>query len=114
MSTDDQARGAGAAALWSLPEELTIYTVGELQSSWRDHLAQLTTGQTPTELLAHAVDQVDAAGLQLIISLDNALARHDRRLVLQDPSEPLVEAFQSMGLADWLQDRTQRTAETTA
>jgi len=83
----------------ALPEELTIYTVGEWSARC---LAWVGPEDPPEGVLAvdaSAVAEVDAAGIQLLISLANALARRDRRLVLADPSEPLASAARQLGAA---------------
>lgn len=90
----------------TLPAEVTIYTVGELKEQC---LAWL--GEAPVEsdsgadrwtLDAGAVDQIDAAGVQLLVSLSHTLSRQDQRLHLVQPSGPLTEACAALGLADWL------------
>jgi hypothetical protein len=62
----------------SLPAELTIYTVGELHPQWLAWVEQLgATARDPGDsapVRADAVDQVDAAGLQLLMALHRSLA----------------------------------------
>ncbi len=85
----------------ALPPELTIYTAGELHPQW---LAWL---ERDTALVdGRAVDQVDGAGLQLLLSLAHALAQRGRSLQLQSPSRALAEGCCGLGLAAWLQDHT--------
>ena len=90
----------------TLPEELSIYTVGELRGQC---LAWI--GEAPVEgdaasghwpLDASRVDQVDAAGVQLLVSLSHTLSRQEQSLHLLQPSGPLTEACAALGLADWL------------
>ena len=110
-------------AVLRLPTELTIYTVAETRSAWLPWLtSQLSSkcgfatlldphGGRPASaglgalseqradaalVNAGAVDQVDAAGVQLLASL--ALALTPRRLQLVAPSEPLRSACQTLGL----------------
>lgn len=83
-----------------LPAELTIYTVGELRSSWLAWLGDAVAGDDPGAVLhadAAAVDQVDGAGVQLLLSLANALTAHGRRFRLDQPSAPLVQACTMLG-----------------
>lgn len=95
----------------SLPPELTIYTVGELRSGWLAWLTDTAAG-APAEtddgwaLEASSVDQVDAAGVQLLLSLARSLDAQSQALRLHRPSTPLVEACAALGLADWLSTRT--------
>jgi anti-anti-sigma regulatory factor len=83
----------------ALPRELTIYTVGELRPQWLDQLAADNADPVdPWPVDAAAVEDVDAAGLQLLQSLSNSLAREQRRLLLQRPSAALVAACNALGL----------------
>ncbi|MDO9314213.1 MAG: STAS domain-containing protein [Burkholderiaceae bacterium] len=86
----------------SLPAELTIYTVGELHPQWLAWLADASNpdGCSPECCVdAAAVDLVDAAGLQLLASLSNGLARQQRTLRLLNPSPPLAKACATLGLS---------------
>jgi anti-anti-sigma regulatory factor len=81
----------------SLPSELTIYTVGEL---YPQCLAWLDAGAADLDGLqvdAQAVVEVDAAGVQLLMSLSNALVARQCQLHLVSPSEPLSAACQALG-----------------
>jgi ABC-type transporter Mla MlaB component len=83
-----------------LPAELTIYTVGELRSTWLAWLGDAVAGDDAGAVLhadAAAVDQVDGAGVQLLLSLANALAAHGRPFRLDQPSAPLVQACEWLG-----------------
>lgn len=90
----------------TLPEELSIYTVGEVRAQclvWiGEPAAEGDTASGAWPLDAHAVDQVDAAGVQLLVSLSHTLSRQDQRLHLLQPSGPLTEACAALGLAGWL------------
>ena len=81
-----------------LPAELTIYTFAETRSAWLPWLTSQLGGQRGDSALvdAGAVDQVDAAGVQLLASL--ALALTPRHLQLVAPSEPLRSACLTLGL----------------
>jgi anti-anti-sigma regulatory factor len=93
------------ATALALPAELTIYTVGELRTPWLGWLGEALASADDDEPLvadAAAVDQVDTAGVQLLLSLANALARQGQRLQLHRPSAPLAEACTLLGLAPQL------------
>ncbi|MFC3682442.1 STAS domain-containing protein [Hydrogenophaga luteola] len=91
----------------SLPSELTIYTASELCAQARTWLADNTaSGGDAWTLEASAVDQVDAAGVQLLLSLARSLEDRSQALRLAQPSTPLVEACAALGLTDWLSERT--------
>lgn len=81
-----------------LPRELTIYSVGELRPAW---LARLATAghEAPAEIDAAAVEEVDAAGVQLLLALSHTLAheqRHELRLINASPT--LQAACHALGL----------------
>ncbi len=79
----------------TLPAELTIYHVAELHPEFKSWL------QAPPEpcLEVHAqnVAEVDAAGIQLLLSLQNSLSKQNRRLALLQPSPALVSSCQALG-----------------
>ena len=84
----------------SLPAELTIYTASETRASWLAWLAAEPAdagGDGRCTVHAGAVDQVDAAGVQLLVALSHTLARQQRRLLLLDPSTPLCVACEALG-----------------
>ncbi|KPF47867.1 hypothetical protein IP87_21280 [beta proteobacterium AAP121] len=90
-----------------LPAELTIYTVGELHPQW---LSWLARNDPAAAVAGDAVDQVDAAGLQLLLALQRALADRGRSLALHDPSSALREACQALGLQAWLAEHSAQEA----
>ncbi len=101
----------------ALPDELTIYTVGELHPQWLQFLQSVpadgaTAGQ-PVALQAARVEQVDAAGLQLLLSLERAVSARGAALRLQDASGPLRAGCEAIGLGAWLQ-RLETTAGASA
>lgn len=95
------------ATVLALPAELTIYTVGELRPQWLtwlgDAVATSDDGET-LEADGSAVDQVDTAGVQLLLSLSGALQGQGRALRLRNPSAPLGEACAMLGVAALLSD----------
>lgn len=93
-----------------LPAELTIYTVGELHPKWVSWLGEMNLPDAEgfAELQAGAVDQVDAAGLQLLLSLEHALAAMGRHHCITDASRALVAGCAGLGLSGWLQAQTQQ------
>ena len=116
MSTDTLP----ALPTLSLPAELTIYTASETRAVW---LAWLATernavddhpGDARCAVHAGAVDQVDAAGVQLLVALSHTLARQQRRLQLLDASAPLRSACEALGATTLLADADQDGAAGTA
>ena len=85
-----------------LPAELTIYTISELHAqcvSWIDEYNDvgLCVG-------AEAVAEVDAAGIQLLLSLSNSLAAQKRHLQLITPSPALKTACVALGAGFLMRD----------
>jgi ABC-type transporter Mla MlaB component len=83
----------------ALPTELTIYTVGETHPqclAWLDGTAG-SAGDELLEVDASSVSEVDAAGVQLLLSLANALAAQQRALRLIAPSAVLAAACEALG-----------------
>lgn len=101
-SGEDGALAVDAALI--LPAELTIYTVGELHPKWT-LWAQVAVAQTSgkaAEIHAQMVAEVDAAGLQLLLSLQRALSMAGRGFEIFDASSALSKACSGLGLSDWL------------
>ena len=84
-----------------LPPELTIYAVGELHprwSAWLHATREEGLADAVCRVDAAAVDEVDAAGVQLLVSLSHGLARSRLTLQLDDPSDPLARACEALGV----------------
>lgn len=95
--------------LLALPAELTIYTVGELHPGWLAWLGERTAapadGCPPARVMAAAVDQIDAAGLQMLLALQRSLGEHGCGLVIEEPSAVLRQGCEGLGLGDWLRSQ---------
>jgi anti-anti-sigma regulatory factor len=96
-----------------LPDELTIYTASEVHAgflSWLHSEAAQAAPSDPLRVAAEGVTDVDAAGVQLLLSLANSLEQRQRGLVLVAPSDCLSEACGVLGVP-WLVDpaASQRT-----
>ena len=84
----------------TLPQELTIYTISETYPmclSWLDAHAHSIEDDPCLQVAAHAVMEVDAAGVQLLMSLSNSLLARQRQLQLLNPSENLSAACLALG-----------------
>jgi ABC-type transporter Mla MlaB component len=101
------APGAELDAL-ALPPELTIYTVGELHPQWCRWLADSAAADParPRSVHAAALEQLDGAGLQMLLALSHAAAAAGCTLQLHAPSAVLQSACATLGLAGWLAQRT--------
>ena len=90
----------------SLPPEFTIYSLANLHKSWLAALPKAARGKRSAAkaaatwpLDASAVTEVDAAAVQLLVSLSHALAVRGRTLALSNPSGPLVHACEALGVS---------------
>jgi ABC-type transporter Mla MlaB component len=96
-----------------LPSEITIYTVADLRTQCLAWLAQggagsrdVATGPGSWRVDAAAVQEVDAAGLQLLQSLAHSVALGHRhlRLHVQNPSLALAGACTALGFTALLDE----------
>ena len=78
-----------------LPAELTIYTASDLHRQW---LSGLPTLEAPLTVDASAVTDIDAAGLQLLLSLRRHALLQGQTLQLERPSAALRAAAQALGV----------------
>ena len=90
----------------SFPSELTICTVGELRAQWLSWLAAAREADDaeavhdqPLQVNAAAVNEVDAAGVQLVLALSHSLARERRRLHIENPSLAFSSACELLGVS---------------
>jgi anti-anti-sigma regulatory factor len=97
--TNTQAAAQPDAPPRALPAELTIYTVAELHPQWLKWLTAADDEACTVD--ASAVEQADAAGVQLLLSLHAALHRQGRALALREPSPALLSACAALGLSNW-------------
>lgn len=106
------AASPGPSDALVLPAELTIYTVGELHPQWLAWLGEATRpgAEGLAEVQAGAVDQIDAAGLQLLLSLQRALSTHGRRHRIIGASRALVVGCAGLGLSSWLQNYSEEAS----
>lgn len=87
-----------------LPAELSIYNAAELRPHWLDWAGRHAAPEAVAD--GSAVDQVDGAGVQLLLALQHSLAARGVVLRLRAPSRPLREACDALGLTDWLANAT--------
>lgn len=85
-----------------LPAELTIYAVAELHPQWLAWAQHAAGPDGPPTVDGSAVEQVDGAGLQLLVALQHSLAGSGQPLRLTGASDALRDACAALGLAGWL------------
>lgn len=87
-----------------LPQELTIYTVGEAHPLWVNWLgtAENADADKLAEVQASGVEQIDTAGVQLLLSLQRGLSTRNRKLKILGASSALTAACDGLGLSSWL------------
>lgn len=81
-------------AAMQLPAELDMDAAVALHERFSTHLEE---GADPVCIEADAVQTVNTAALQLLISFEAALAGERRSLVLQSPSDKLLTALDTIG-----------------
>ena len=84
----------------SLTEDLTIYHALEQKSALLDALV----GTDELELDLAQVEEIDSAGLQLLILLKKEAQRAGKRLAIVTPSQPVSELIDFCHLAAELGD----------
>ncbi len=87
-----------------LPPELSVYTVAGLRPQWLAWVEQVAGAGSAADADGSAVDQVDGAGLQLLVALQHSLAARGCALRLRGASRPLHDGCASVGLARWLDE----------
>jgi ABC-type transporter Mla MlaB component len=85
-----------------LPSELSIYNAAELHPQWLAWALRSAQAPGEAQIDGAAVDQIDGAGVQLLVALQRCLAARDCRLRLHAPSGPLRDACAALGLTGWL------------
>ena len=85
-------------ATLTLPKSLRIADVAEVRAQCDAALA----GAGPLVCEAEHLEQVDAAGLQLLVALSRACAANARGFELRTPSAALLGAARSCGFAPLL------------
>jgi anti-anti-sigma regulatory factor len=90
--------------LLALPAELCIHGAAALHGQMRAALGAACAAQSPDALhLSGAdVEEVDTAGLQLLVALAHAARERAVALRLHDASEPLKRAIAAFGLEAFL------------
>lgn len=86
-----------------LPGELSIYTATEIHGAWTAWLAGVSdrelAEQTSVTVDAAAVETIDGAGMQLLLSLRRSLEARGLGLLLAEPSAALRAACAALGTA---------------
>lgn len=83
-----------------LPSELSIYSVGELHEAWMARWGAGSALPPDEEFVIHAdqVEQIDAAGVQLLMSLRRFVVDRGARPRFKDPSAMLMASCASLGV----------------
>ena len=93
QNTDDQQR-------LPIEGELNIYTAAE----WKKRLDALLGRGASLELDLGAVQEVDTAGLQLLIMAKKTATAHNQQLLLSNHSQAVLEVFELCGVAAFFGD----------
>ena len=105
MAKRSKATAPPPVAPLALPAELTIYTVGELRLQWLNWLTEGTLAPQ-ARIEGNAVEQIDGAGLQMLLALGRSLEAAGRSLHIEGASAVLRSGCEALGLSDWLRERS--------
>lgn len=83
------------ACLIAAGAELTIVHAGELKQAW---LSQIEPAHTQVFLSLADVQEMDSAGVQLLIALQRHLLQEGKTLVLQTPSRVVRDVLDLFAL----------------
>lgn len=87
---------------FELPAELSIYTVADTHRSLQAWLGQQADGAADRlHLMAHRVDEIDGAGLQLLGALANSVAALGVPLQVVAPSRAFLDTSATLGCSEW-------------
>ncbi|CCG40803.1 STAS domain-containing protein [Magnetospirillum molischianum] len=84
-----------------LPEIVDLLAAGELRDTLLDALGQ--SNGIDVAIKADRVARLSTAAIQVILAAAPGFAGSARRLILDSPAAPVVEAFGRLGLDDELQ-----------
>lgn len=97
-------------SLIQLPRELNIYTVGRVREQLLAALSNAGGAEHGLAIDGSAVDTVDGAGVQLLVSLANQAALGQCTVRLGRASATLTGACRMLGLSELL-DQTPQAGE---
>ncbi|MFO7818942.1 MAG: STAS domain-containing protein [Halanaerobacter sp.] len=95
---------------YDLPEEVTIYTVSELKPDLIDDIEGLSSG---TELLFNCsnLEEIDAAGIQLLLAVVKTSLQEDFDLFLEDVSYDIKQTLSLVGVKEILLEEDNSNGE---
>ncbi len=96
INEEDVAMAASNEEIIVLEEDVSIVQVAGLKEAW---LPYLDSGKD-IKIDASAVEDVDTAGLQLLLSFVKTASESGRSVSWQSPSEALIQAVQETSLKD--------------
>lgn len=82
-----------------LPQSLTIQSAAEDHSKLS---ALLTSVESPVKIDASSVEEIDTAGMQLLLAMLNQLKSQSIEAQWDSPSEVLVQTADILGMSDAL------------
>ncbi len=82
----------------TLPEELTIYNVASL----REEILESSADKEDLTLDGSQVQEIDAAGVQLLLSLEKTTFREEFRVQLTDITAEGAEILEAAGVKELL------------
>jgi anti-anti-sigma factor len=83
--------------------EFGVVQAAQVQAQWLEQLAAQAEAPQPWALDLSAVQEIDSAGLQLLLALRRALVERGQSLTLLSPSAVVAAALASFGLSGTLE-----------
>lgn len=103
-----QNTSQSAVAHFAIEGEMTIYRASELKSTILPHLSQADE----IEIDLSKVQEIDSAGLQLLIATKLEAVAHDKKLRFVGHSKPVLEALDLCDLVAFFGDQVILSANT--
>ena len=83
----------------TLPAKLTIQSVA---ADHKDLSERITEIEAPVQIDASAVEEIDTAGMQLLLALVNEFNTQSVKAEWQSPSEVLIQTASILGMSEAL------------
>ena len=83
----------------TLPTALTIQSVS---ADHKDLIERISSIEAPVQLDAGSIEEIDTAGMQLLLALVNELNAQSLKTEWQSPSEVLIQTAATLGMSEAL------------
>ena len=84
-----------------IDEDMTIYVIDQL----KQEISKILGGYKRFELDLSGIEEIDSAGIQLLLALKGELMQQQKSFKLSIASTPVESLLDTYGLADWFDKR---------